>query len=105
LQEAVDADLLLHVVDYASANYLEQITEVQRVLIEIGASDIPQVLVFNKLDRVSPASLPQVAYDNYELDGVLIPRVFISAQQGVGLESLRQLLAEKALAARPATAD
>lgn len=98
LQEAVDADLLLHVVDYASPNYLEQISEVQRVLAEIGAGDIPQVLVFNKLDRVAPECLPAVEQDNFELDGVLTPRVFISAQQGRGLAALRRLLADKASA-------
>jgi GTP-binding protein HflX len=50
LQEAVDADLLLHVVDAANPNFPEQIAEVQRVLREIGAAEVPQVLVFNKLD-------------------------------------------------------
>ncbi|HJW11340.1 MAG TPA: GTPase HflX, partial [Albitalea sp.] len=50
LQEAADADLLLHVVDAASPVLAEQMAEVQRVLAEIGASAIPQVLVFNKFD-------------------------------------------------------
>ena len=50
LQEANDADLLLHVVDAASPVLTAQMSEVQRVLAEIGASDILQVLVFNKLD-------------------------------------------------------
>ena len=50
LQEAADADLLLHVVDAASPLAAEQIEEVERVLAEIGADRIPQVLVFNKLD-------------------------------------------------------
>jgi len=99
LQEAVDADLLLHVVDFSSPHCLEQIAEVQRVLNDIGAGDIAQVLVFNKLDRVEPDRLPQVAHDSYDLNGVITPRVFISAQQGQGLDSLRQLLAEKVLAA------
>ncbi|MFZ9335794.1 MAG: GTPase HflX, partial [Burkholderiaceae bacterium] len=52
LQEAADADLLLHVVDAANAEHPEQMREVQRVLAEIGAQDIPQVLVFNKLDAI-----------------------------------------------------
>lgn len=103
LQEAVDADLLLHVVDFSSPNHLEQIAEVQCVLRDIGAGDIPQVLVFNKLDQVARDCLPAVAQDNYELDGVLTPRVFISAQKGEGLDTLRQLLAAKVLSVHPAT--
>ena len=52
LQEAVDADLLLHVVDAANPHHPEQMAEVQRVLAEIGAGDVPQLLVFNKLDAL-----------------------------------------------------
>jgi len=58
LQEAVDADLLLHVVDAANPNFPEQIAEVQRVLAEIGAEHIPQILVFNKLDALGPERRP-----------------------------------------------
>lgn len=105
LQEAVDADLLLHVVDFSSPTYLEQIAEVQRVLNEIGAGDLPQVLVFNKLDQVAAHQRPYVAQDSYERDGVQTPRVFISAQQGQGLETLRGLLAENVRAARADKAD
>jgi GTP-binding protein HflX len=95
LQEAVDADLLLHVVDAANPNYPEQIAEVQRVLGEIGADHLPQVLVFNKLDAVGPERRPARLQDHYELDGVLVPRVFVSAQSGEGLPELRQLLAQR----------
>ena len=95
LQEAVDADLLLHVVDFSSPNHVEQIAEVQRVLSEIGAADIPQVLIFNKLDQIDPALRPTVLQDMYDLAGVATPRVFLSAQTGDGLPLLRQLLVEK----------
>ncbi len=98
LQEAVDADLLLHVVDFSSPNYIEQIDEVQRVLAEIGASDIPQVLVFNKIDLVAPDHRPAVLRDDYELEGRPTPRVFLSARQGDGVASLRAVLADKLLA-------
>jgi GTP-binding protein HflX len=54
LQEAVDADLLLHVVDAANPHHPEQIEEVQRVLHEIGADGVPQLLVFNKTDALEP---------------------------------------------------
>jgi len=102
LQEAVDADLLLHVVDYASPNHVEQIDEVQRVLAEIGAADIAQVLVFNKLDAVTAENQPLLRQDVFDLDGRLTPRIFLSAQQGEGLDPLRQLLVQQLMAARPA---
>ena len=95
LQEAVDADLLLHVVDFSSPNHLEQIAEVQRVLSEIGAGDIPQILVFNKLDQVEPALRPHVVQDVYDLAGMPSPRIFLSAQTGDGVAALRQMLVNK----------
>jgi GTP-binding protein HflX len=95
LQEAVDADLLLHVVDFSSPNYLEQMAEVQRVLKEIDAANIAQVLVFNKLDAVLAECQPSLLRDMYEIDACLIPRVFISAQSGKGMAQLRELLLEK----------
>ena len=95
LQEANDADLLLHVVDCASPVLAEQMAEVQRVLTEIGASGIPQVLVCNKLDRLEETQRPRELRDVLELDGGLrVPRVFISAQTGEGMPSLRAILSE-----------
>jgi GTP-binding protein HflX len=94
LQEAADADLLLHVVDCASPVLDEQMSEVQRVLAEIDAQAIPQVLVFNKLDKLEPSQRPRQLVDWLELDGgVRTPRVFVSALSGEGLPQLRQLLA------------
>lgn len=94
LQEAVDADLLLHVVDAASPNFAEQIAEVQRVLREIGAADIAQVLVFNKLDALAVECHPLQLEDSYDLGGVPTPRIFLSAKSGEGLAALRQQLAK-----------
>ncbi|QBK06590.1 GTPase HflX [Hylemonella gracilis] len=106
LQEAVDADLLLHVVDAANPNYPEQIAEVQRVLAEIGADGIPQILVFNKLDALDESRRPAVLQDRYELDGFETPRVFASARSGEGLVALRQLLSSRVLSlARQAEAE
>jgi len=96
LQEAVDADLLLHVVDYSSPDHIEQISHVQRVLAEIGAASIPQVLVFNKLDAIGIEEHPTSMQDTYELDGVATQRVFVSAKQGTGLPEIRQLLIDHA---------
>ncbi|ABM41408.1 MAG: GTPase HflX [Acidovorax sp.] len=94
LQEAVDADLLLHVVDAANPAFPEQIAQVQLVLGEIGAADIPQLLVFNKLDALTPEVRPNVRQDTYELDGRPVPRIFVSAGLGEGVADLRQLLAD-----------
>jgi len=95
LQEACDADLLLHVVDAASPVLQEQRDEVERVLAEIGAADVPQILVFNKLDQVDP--LPRLLQDWVERPGTAaVPRVFVSALRGTGLDTLRALIAQVA---------
>lgn len=92
LQEAVDADLLLHVVDASNANFLEQMAQVQKVLAEIGASDIPQILVFNKLDAIEPQQRPAQLQDTYDIDGSPVPRFFVSALEVEGIPALRQHL-------------
>ncbi len=95
LQEAADADLLLHVVDASSAVLDEQLLEVQRVLAEIGAAEVPQLLVFNKLDRLEASQRPRALRDAIELPGGLrAPRVFVSARDGTGLAELRAAIAE-----------
>jgi GTP-binding protein HflX len=98
LQEAVEADLLLHVVDAASPVMLEQIDEVLRVLDAIGAGALPQVLVFNKADCLPEHQQPRTRRDLYELpSGRRCVRVFVSALKGEGLDVLRAVLAEAAL--------
>jgi len=95
LQEAADADLLLHVVDGASAELDAQMQEVQRVLAEIGAGDVAQILVYNKLDRMEETERPRVLADMAELPGgARVPRVFVSALTGEGLDLLRERIAE-----------
>ena len=107
LQEAADADLLLHVVDGGNTDYLEQIEQVQRVLAEIGAADVPQLLVFNKLDTIEKINLPLHLHDMFALknafDGATrsVERVFVSAQTGEGIGVLRQLLAAQAAMPAP----
>jgi GTP-binding protein HflX len=96
LQEAVDADLLLHVVDASHPDYMLQIEQVQRVLVEIGAEKLPQILVFNKIDAIPESRLPLQMHDAFEIDGQQTPRVFLSAQAGIGLAQLRSLLARAA---------
>jgi len=101
LQEAADADLLLHVIDASSAQIAEQMAEVERVLAEIGAADVPQILVYNKCDRLEPSQQPRTASDWIEVaPGLRRRRVFASALGGQGLEQLRAAIAEAVLAAR-----
>ena len=97
LKEAADADLLLHVVDASNPNYPEQMNEVKRVLREIGAEDVPQWLIFNKIDTIPPERQPLEMFDLYEVDGVPLKRLFVSAQSGQGVPLLRQMLAEEVI--------
>ncbi|MGZ8154762.1 MAG: ribosome rescue GTPase HflX [Burkholderiales bacterium] len=93
LEETVHADLLLHVVDASSPDREAQIAAVNEVLAEIGADAIPQIRVFNKIDLTAFA--PHVERDEYGK----ISRVWLSAETGSGLESLRLALDEYAYAA------
>jgi GTP-binding protein HflX len=102
LQEATEADLLLHVVDAANPDFPEQMAEVQKVLAEIGAHQVPQLLVFNKLDALAAERYPLQMQDQYELDGEPVPRVFLSARSGEGLALLRSALSDIVKAALPA---
>ncbi len=95
LEETVQADLLLHVVDANNANREDQILEVNKVLSEIDASNIPQLLVYNKIDLQDIP--PSVQRDDYGK----IDRVFLSARSGAGLDGLRLAL-DEAKAARQA---
>ena len=90
LEETASADLLLHVVDSASGDRDAQIEAVNDVLEEIGAAQVPQILVWNKIDATGVE--PEVERDAYGK----ITRVRVSARTGAGLDLLRQALAETA---------
>lgn len=92
LEAATDADLLLHVVDSASHARDHQMCEVNKVLEEIGAREVRQLIVWNKIDLTEAA--PGVERDEYGN----IARVRLSARSGEGVELLRESLAEYALA-------
>jgi len=97
LQEAASADLLLHVVDASSPVLDEQRAEVERVLEEIGAEDVPQLLVYNKVDRIEASLRSREPFDMIErMPGLRVPRVFISALDGTGLDTLRGAIARAA---------
>lgn len=88
LEETVEADLLLHVVDSASPARDDQIAAVNAVLKEIGADDVPQIIVLNKLDLTGlPAEEGRDAYGR-------IFHLRVSAKTGEGLELLRDGLTE-----------
>nr|MBP6709215.1 GTPase HflX [Accumulibacter sp.] len=91
LEATAEADLLLHVVDSASTARDEQVADVNKVLAEIGAAEVRQLTVLNKLDRTGlPAAVERDEYGK-------IRRVRISARCGDGLPLLREALAEIAL--------
>lgn len=88
LEETAQADILLHVVDSSSPARDQQIAAVNAVLEEIGAANVPQVVIWNKIDQT--AATPRIERD----DCGKISRVCLSARSGEGLELLRQALAE-----------
>ncbi len=92
LEETVRADLLLHVVDASSAAREAQIVEVGKVLAEIGAAEVPQIAVWNKIDAVGKGNelAPGAQRGQYGR----ISRVFVSARTGAGIGELRGAIAE-----------
>jgi GTP-binding protein HflX len=89
LEESSNSDLLLHVIDAHEPERMAQIEQVQAVLKEIGASELPMLEVYNKLDLLEGVE-PQIQRDG---DGKPV-RVWLSAREGRGLELLRQAVAE-----------
>lgn len=88
LEEAVQADLLLHVVDMASTNREAQIGQVNQVLQEIGAAKVPQILILNQIDRLDC----EAGFDRDEYGRIC--KIRVSAKTGAGLEFVRQALQE-----------
>ena len=112
LAEARDADLLLHIVDASDPERDERIADVETVLAEIGAEDLPQVLVYNKIDlmgtrsgeaadgEAAPAA-PQNAFHRGaeprldQLEGGTQPRAWVSALSGAGIDGLKQAIEQR----------
>ena len=99
LSEAREADLLLHVIDAADPHRDERIAQVDAVLAEVDAGDIPQLLVFNKIDRIDGAQPrrehPAGDAADPEAPDASRERVWISARDGAGLELLREALGDR----------
>jgi GTP-binding protein HflX len=89
LQESRDADLQLHVIDVADQRMADNIKQVQLVLREIDADQVPQLLVFNKIDQTEQEA--RIEY-NEQAEPVA---VYISAKQGLGIELLLQVIRER----------
>ena len=88
LEEATQADLLLHVVDMASTNREAQVAQVNAVLQEIGAAKVPQILILNQIDRLDC----EAGFDRDEYGKIC--KIRVSAKTGAGLELVRQALLE-----------
>jgi GTPase len=90
LEETTEADVLLQVVDASSADRMAQIAAVNQVLAEIGAQQIPQILVMNKIDRTRlPARVERDECGR-------ISRIWVSAKTGEGVDGVRLALEEYA---------
>jgi len=89
LQETSDAQLLLHVIDSADENRLANIKEVESVLAQIQALDVPCIQIMNKTDLTNTP--PRIDRD----DAGIIKRVWLSAQSGDGLDLLKSALIER----------
>lgn len=94
LSEAREADFLLHIVDAADPHREERIAQVDEVLAAIGAGDLPQLLVFNKIDRIEGAEVRHDGHDGVP-DESRRERVWISARDGRGLDVLEAALGRR----------
>lgn len=96
LTESLEADLLLHVVDASNPAWEQQIADVEKVLAEIGAAHIPQLVAFNKIDRLlADGSAPLASVVRDETGRIRLVR--LSAATGDGVESLRSALQERSI--------
>lgn len=104
LEEVSNADLLLHVVDAGCRDIGERMAQVEQVLADIGACDVPTIVVFNKVDQISPAARRAVmAADVWAAGDDNAMAVAVSAVSGEGLDSLTEAIGRR-LGVAPAPA-
>ena len=84
LEETREASLLIHLVDAADKHREEKMADVYDVIAEVGAQNVPQLTIFNKIDLLEPQVSPKIDYND---EGVA-ERVWVSAQQGLGIDLL-----------------
>ena len=90
LDETREAKLLLHIIDASDPARTERIDQVNEVLQSIGASNVPVIEVYNKIDRVSDC-VPHVDYKS----DLKVQRVWISAEREIGLDLLLDAISEQ----------
>ena len=90
LTETRDADLLLHVIDASDPHHEDRTRQVEEVLGQIGATDVPTLRVYNKVDRVA---------DRAELESAASAKVYVSAHTGAGIDALRREIRARAVGA------
>ena len=98
LQEARSADLLVHVVDANPLERARHIHDVETVLAEIGADEVPRIMVYNKIDTLTepPAGVAESVLPRVERDASgRVERVWLSAVTGAGIDLLRAAIAER----------
>jgi len=88
LEETSEADLLIHLVDASDPLREEKIADVQSVIEEVGAEQVPQLLVMNKIDALSPPKKPMLEKDEEGMP----KRVWVSAQQNLGMPLLLEAI-------------
>lgn len=91
LEEAIESDLLVHVVDYADEDYKSYIEQVEKVLKEIGIADKEMICVYNKIDKLEDIKPSLVQLD--DSDDSVVAIVYLSAQTGDGIEEFYEALA------------
>ena len=94
LEEAVEADLLLHVVDLSYPHYTAQIDTVEQVLRDLGLEEKPTLRVYNKIDQIAPGEEEDIAHAHEDQDYA----VAISALTGFGLDTLKEKIRQISLA-------
>lgn len=82
LDEVRYADLLIQVVDFSDEHHKQHMEVTAQTLRELGAGDIPQIIVYNKADLCAPENLPRCMED----------KIFMAAGQGIGLEELLRMI-------------
>lgn len=88
LEEVKYADLLIQVVDFSDENYRQQMQVTADTLKELGAGDIPQIIVYNKVDKCGMEPLPQKRQDNW----------YLAAGQNIGIRELAEAVEQKVYA-------
>ena len=94
LEEAVEADLLLHVVDLSYPHYTAQIDTVEQVLRDLNLEEKPTLRVYNKIDQIAPGEEEDIAHAHEDQDYA----VAISALTGFGLDTLKEKIRQISLA-------